>query len=554
MIKAAFRSTFGRMTGSMGKAPAMGLLAAMSLALAGCGGGQSASDPANASVLRRSTSDEPRSLDPHFVPGNAGAAIMNDMFEGLLAKAADGKVIPGLAESYTVSEDGTVYTFTLRENIRWSDGKPITSEDFVYSFRRAADPATAARAARALFPIRNARAVIRGSLPPDRIGVSAPDARTVVVELERPTAYITDILSSFPTSVVPRHVIEQHGQRWTAAGTMVTSGAYTLAEWISNTHIKLRKNAHYHDAANVGIDEVIYYPVERPATALTRFRAGELDVVFNVPVNQMDWIKETYPDELKSSRVIGLFYALINNERAPTNDPRVREALSISVDRDLIASTLLRNESEPAYSIVPASMPDYEINPLPYSREPIAQRQQRARELLAQAGYNERNPLRITYKFGGQEINRRVAVALQTMWQAIGVQAELDNVGANAAVADARDGNYTAMRYTYYAPFKDPVSFLRLLDSESNTNFSRYRNPEYDRALFEADGIVDPEARHQRLREVEAMAMRDHPVIPIYYPIRYYLVSSRVQGWVAHPGGEHLTRHLTLDGPAQARR
>lgn len=517
------------------------------IVLASCGGPAGETGSASSGqALRRSTSDEPRTLDPQFVPGNAGAAVMGDMFEGLLTKDREGNIVPGLSDSASVSADGRTHTFRLRRNIRWSDGRPITAEDFVYSFRRSADPRTAARSSRALFPIRNARAIIGRRMSVERLGVSAPDSQTVVIELERPTAYIRDILASFPTAVVPRHVIEQHGQQWTTASNIVTSGAYTLTEWVPNTHIRLRRNQHHYDAANIQIEEVVYYPVERPQTALTRYRAGELDIVFNVPVNRIDWIRQSFPNELKSSPVIGLFYVLLNNDRAPMNDVRVRRALSIAIDRDQIANTLMRNEAQPAYSIVPLAMPDYPNNPMPFSRQPIAERQREARALLAEAGFNAQRPLRFSYKFGGQEVNRRLAVALQSMWQAIGAQVELDNVGANSAVADARTGNYQAIRYTYYAPFRDAVGFLRLFETGSNTNFSRYANPAFDRALHEADGILDPRQRIARLREVETMAMSDFPVAPIYFHIRYYLVSSRIRGFVAHPGGEHLSRYMSF--------
>jgi oligopeptide transport system substrate-binding protein len=533
--------------GTWSRRAIVALIAPALLALAACGGSSADKGTASAGeALRRSTSDEPRTLDPQFVPGNAGAAVMGDMFEGLLTKDMRGNIVAGLAESDSVSADGRVHTFRLRENIRFSDGRPITAADFVYSFRRSADPRTAARSSRALFPIRNARGIIGRRMPVERLGVSAPDPRTVVIELERPTAYIRDILASFPTAVVPRHAIEAHGQQWTTAANIVTSGAYTLAEWVPNTHIKLRRNPHHYDAANIRIAEIIYYPVERPATALTRYRAGELDIVFNVPVNQIDWIRRTFPNELKSSPVIGLFYVLLNNSRPPMNDVRVRRALSIAIDRDQIANTLMRNEAQPAYSIVPLAMPDYPNNPMPFSRQPIAERQREARALLAEAGYTAQRPLRFAYKFGGQEVNRRLAVALQSMWQAIGAQVELDNVGANSAVADARTGNYQAIRYTYYAPFRDAVGFLRLFETGSNTNFSRHANPAFDRALDEADAVRDSAQRVARLREVETMVMNDYPVAPVYFHIRYYLVSSRVQGFVAHPGGEHLSRYMSF--------
>jgi oligopeptide transport system substrate-binding protein len=531
------------------------LAAAVAVAgLAACsprgeGEGDSARRPQpTGNMLRRGTSDEPRTLDPHFVPGNAGAAIMYDMFEGLLAIDASGLLRPGLAETYTMSPDGLVYTFKLRENLKWSDGQPLVADDVVFSFRRSADPKTAARSGRVLFPLKNFPAIVRGDMPVERLGVTAPDPRTVVIEVDQPTAYLPDILASFSAGVVPRHKIEAFGDRWTNPENIAVSGAYTLEEWVGNTHIKLKKNPNHYDAANIKIDQVMFFPIERPQTALTRFRGGELDVAFGVPPDQIDWLEANYGKELRSAPVSGVFYALLNNRVAPTNDVRVRKALSISVDREQISATLLRNEAEPAYGIVPNAMPGHEPNPMPFAKQPIAARVEEAKALLAEAGYGPNNPLKITYKFGGQESNRRIAVALQQMWQALGAEVTLENVGANAVVADARTGSYQAMRYTYYAPYPDPVAFLKLFESGANTNFSFYADPAYDQMLQRADRIIDKAERTQALREVENKIMAQFPVIPIYFHFRYYLVGQRVQGWVENPRGEHLTRYLSLGG------
>ncbi|MCR6646088.1 MAG: peptide ABC transporter substrate-binding protein [Terricaulis sp.] len=513
-------------------------------ALSACGGAREAP----AGVLRRGTANEPQSLDPHYVPGNAGAALMYDMFEGLMSYDAEGRLTSGLAESYEVSNDGLRYTFTLYDNLKWSDGTPLTSEDFIYSFRRSADPASATRSGRVLGAVQNFRQITRGEAPVETLGITAPDARTVVVDLEYPASYLPDVLASFSSAVVPRHAIEAHAERWTRPENIVVSGAYTLAEWVPNTSIRLKKNPHFHHADQVEIDEVIFYPVERPATAVTRFRAGELDIVFNIPPDQIDALREAgFGEAIRSSPTVGVFYALLNNREAPTNDPRVREALSLSVDRELICNTLLRGEGDPAYSIVPAAMPDYEHAQIPMESQPIEARRERARALLSEAGYSAANPLAVTYKFGGQEINRRVAVALQSMWREIGVNAQLENVGGNSIVADARNGNYEAMRYQYYAPYQDPVAFLLLLQSEANTNFSFFNNAEFDRLLDRADRTPDEALRKQRLREVEEFAMSQFPVIPIYFNRRNYLVNTRVKGWRENVRGEHLSRYLSIE-------
>jgi oligopeptide transport system substrate-binding protein len=498
-------------------------------------------------VLHRGTSNEPRTMDPQHVQGNAGAAMMYDLFEGLLSYDTAGNIIPGIAESWSVSDDGLTYTFKLRPGVKFSDGHPITAEDFVYSFRRAVDPATAARAARIFFPIKNAQAITRGEAKPETLGARAVDPRTVEVVLMQPTPYFPELMASFSAAAVPRHVIEPNGDKWTTPGTIVTSGAYVLQEWINNTHVKLVRNPNYYDAANVRIDEVVFYPIERPSTALTRFRAGEIDVAFNIPTDRLEWAKQNMAKELRSGTVSGIYYLLVNNSRETLGDVRVRKALSISLDRDQIVA-LLEPGNKPAYNLVPPSLPNYGENPMPFAKTSTKERIAEAKELLKQAGYGPGGKvLKLNLKTGGQENNRRVTVAVQAMWKEIGVQAEIENVGARSIVADSQAGNYDVMRYTYYAAFQDAVSFLKLLESRANINFSSYSNPKFDELLANADKLRDPNERVQALRAAERVAMEDYPVIPVYFYYRYYLVSQRVKGWVENPRGEHLARYLDIE-------
>ncbi|MBL8643379.1 MAG: peptide ABC transporter substrate-binding protein, partial [Rhodospirillaceae bacterium] len=338
-------------------------------------------------TLKRGTANEPRTLDPQYVQGNAGAAVMYDMFEGLLAVNADGDLGPGAATAWTVSPDGTTYTFTIRPNLKWSDGKAIIAEDFVYSFRRAVDPKSATRAARVMFPIKNARPIVSGQMPVDSLGVKAPNPGTLVIELERPTPYFTELVASFSAAPVPKHVIEKFGDAWTSPANVVTNGAYTLAEFANNTYIKLVKNKHHYDAANVAIDEVYFYPIEKPDTALTRFRAGEIDIAYNVPSNRLDWVKENLGAEFRSGPVSGVYYILLNTSREVLSDLRVRKALSLAVDRDLITGGLVKTGDAPAYTLVPVAMPGYGDNAPAFAKTPIDQRRAEAKKLLAEAGY-----------------------------------------------------------------------------------------------------------------------------------------------------------------------
>ena len=293
-----------------------------------------------ASVLRRGTNDELPTFDPQYVVGNSAGAIMYDLFEGLVSRAPDASLVPAVAESWSVSEDGTVYTFRLRDSAKWSDGRAITAADFVYSFKRMLDPNSGTRGASALFPVLNATAISMGAEPLESLGVKALDPRTLEITLEGPAPYFISLLASYSNAPVPAHVIEEHGRKWTQPGTMVSSGAYMLEEVVTNTYYKLVRNPHYHAADKVEIREVMYYPVPSPATSLKRYLAGELDVILNIPFNQYEILRRTRPEEFQLARGIGLGYLSVNNTLPPFDDVRVRKALSLAIDRDVIVDRL----------------------------------------------------------------------------------------------------------------------------------------------------------------------------------------------------------------------
>lgn len=496
-------------------------------------------------VLRRGTQAELRSLDPQVVIGNTAGAMMYDLFEGLVTVGADGQPLPGAAESWTMTDDGRTYVFRIREGLHWSDGVPLDARDFVYSLRRIVDPKNALRGAGAIFPIRNATAITRGEKPITDLGVRAVDPLTLEITLDNPAPFFIDMLASFAASPVPRHVIEKHGAQWSMPGKMVTSGAYVLDEWLSNTHYKLVRNPHFRDAENVQIDEVYYYPLLDKDTAVQRFRAGELDITLNIPPNRLDWFKKNMPDEIRDYPALGVRYLIVNTERPPLDDGRVRRALSISINREVIAEKILRDGSLPVTNIVPAAMPGYGPNPAPFAEQPYEQRVAEAKRLVAEAGFGARRPLRFSLEILPGEAPRRVAVALQAMWRALGAEVSIVNIGTKGHQKALSTGDFGLAWYTYFVPFSDATAFLLLLESESNRNYSNYRNTEFDTMLSAANDIVDPAERTAFLRQAEQLALADFPVFPLFTPMRVYLVSQRVRGWVNHTE-PHLARHLSV--------
>lgn len=501
----------------------------------------------DAATLHRGTNSEPRSLDPHRAVGNSAAVILYDLFTGLMTLDSAGKVTPGMAESYSVSEDGLTYTFTLRPGTTWSDGTPLTAEDFVYSFQRVLAPETAARFASQLYPIANAQAVNRGEMEPDALGVAAPDDRTFVVTLNKPTAYLPQLMASNPASPVPRHVIEAEGRSWTRPGTMVSNGAYKLVEQVPATLIRAAKNESFYDAANVAIDEIVYYPTENQGTSLARFRGGELDVILNFPADQIPRIRETMPETLHITPALGVYYLAPNLRDAPFDDPRVRRALSMAIDREAIVERLLPPGTTAASNIVPAVTSGYNGTPADYADAPVGERMQQARALLAEAGYGPDNPLTFSFKTDPIEQNRRIAVALTSMWRGIGAQVDTDTTGASDVNRDGRMGNFEMIRWTWFGPFDDAATFLGLLDSTNGANVTGYSNPELDAKLAEANAESDSDAREALLAEAEAIINADQPVIPLYFHAGRRLVSPVVEGWVDNARSANLTRYLSLN-------
>jgi oligopeptide transport system substrate-binding protein len=471
---------------------------------------------------------------------------MLDMFEGLMTRDAAGILVPGVAASSDISADGLIYTFKLRPGLMWSDGSPLTADDFVYAYRRAVTPANATQAARHFYPLKNARAILAGERPPTALGVHAPDQATVKLTLERPAAYFPEILAHSATVPLPRQAIERFGRDWTQSRHIVVNGPYTLSEWRLNSVIRLVRNPRFHAATGVKIDVIDYYPSDDTQAALTRFRANELDIVRNLPAGRLSWAEENYARELRREPVAGLYFLLVNGSRGALGDVRVRKALSISIDRAFIANTLIRESSGPAFNLVPAAMPGFHTALPAYSRTPIETRRSEARQLLAEAGFTNANPLKFEFKYGGLDFNRQTAVALQAMWKEVGVRADLVNLNTQVLNRDARARDFDVLKYNYFAPFLDPVAFLNLLRSDNSANLSAYENARYDAALDAADAQLDPVMRFERLREAEALVMADFPIIPIYFAGSTALVHQWVRGWVSNPRGDHPSRYLSL--------
>lgn len=510
---------------------------------------------ADAWTLNRGNGGEPDTLDPHLAVTSWENNIIGDLFEGLMTEDAAAHPVPGAAESFSASEDGLTYTFKLRDHC-WSDGTPVTAQDFVYSLRRVLDPSTAAQYASILYPIKNAEAVNTGALPPSALGVTARDARTLEIQFHFQVPYIAQLMTHYATFAVPPHVVEKYGQEWTRPQNIVSNGPYRLAAWVANDHITLKKNEHFHDRDSVKVHTVHFYPTPDGAAALKRYRGGEFDVLSDsVAPQQTQWLKREIPEQLHLTPFMATKYVVFNFERKPFDDLRVRDALSMAVNREILVEKITRGGETAAYSLVPPHMPGYPGKPqLRFRGMDMTARLAEARDLLRQAGYGPDNPLELTFSIQMQTEAKIVGVTLQEMWHEIGVHAQLALSEGQVHYDLLRRQDFDLAWCAWSADYRDAKDFLFLLNSSTkDLNFGGYRNSLYDALLEHSDLERDPALRAELLQHAEERMLDDAAIAPIYYGVTRDLVSTEVKGWIGNDVNINRTRYLSLKrAPATA--
>lgn len=499
-------------------------------------------------ALRIGNGGEPLTLDPQRYTLNLEEKILADLFEGLTAHDARGNIVPGAAESWTTSADGLVWTFKLRPNARWSDGAPLTAEDFAFAFRRLQDPRTAANLAHFLYAIDGAEAVNAGEAPPSRLGVEAVNAHTLRIRLRAPFPFFAERLI-YPTGApVPKHVVEQLGERWVRPGNMVTNGAYTLADWQPQRFVRVTKNPHYHAADTVRVDAVTYHPVADPNAAYNRYLAGELDIIGDFPPSAIETLAQERPGEMRLSPLLSIMYLVFNVAKPPFDDARVREALARAVDRRLLTEKVHKSGERASASFVPPLVGGYESAVQPRGVDIAA-----AKALLAAAGYDDANPLAITLRHIAGADSKKVQVAIAAMWRAIGVTTRLHHAELNAHFAALRQGDFEVAQAGWFGE-NNPEHYLELLvSSAGDVNYGRFQDAQVDALMAQAKRTAVLTERVALLRQVEAAALVVHPVVPLYSVTVRSLVSPRVAGWFPNPRNTHPARYLRLRPEPPAR-
>jgi oligopeptide transport system substrate-binding protein len=500
-------------------------------------------------VLRVANPGHPASLDPHRITGVWENRIVGDMLMGLTTEGQRGEVVGGAAASWEVSGDGLVYRFRIREHT-WSDGPAVTAADFVYSFRRMMSGETTSPYAQFFWVIEHGREVTAGERPPDELGIEALASDLLEIRLSRPTAYFPGLLMHFAAFPVPRHAIERHGADWTQPGRMPANGAFVLARRVPNDHVLLEKNPRFWDAASVQLAGVRYEGLEDRDAALLRFRAGELDVLRDFPAGQTAWLRERMPEAVRTSPYLGLSFLAVNHQREALADRRVRLALAKAIDRRILTGRVLGAGEQPAWSLVPPGTAGYPSPALAeWHEQAMEARRDAAETLMREAGYGPQRPLRLRLRYPLSDNDRRVAVALQSMWRTVHVAAELERSETAIHYAALQQGDFDLGLASWLAVYDDPQTFTLLLETDSGpNNLGRYSNPDYDRLTAAAARQLDPAARAALLREAEQLALEEQALIPLYHHAARNLVDPRVLGWQDNLLNVNRSRYLALAG------
>ena len=476
-------------------------------------------------VLNRGNGAEPESLDPAQAGSAAEINILGDMMVGLTTLDAAARPIPGIAERWQTSPDGLVWTFHLRQ-ARWSDGSPVTADNFLSAWRRLLDPKTASRTAQSLWLVKNARAISAGTMPVEALGVAAQGVLTLKVTLENPAPYLPELLTlpaALPLPPKPEF----------APGSYVGDGPYVLKSWQPGDHITLAKNPRFFDAAAVKIDTVHYFPTADTQAALRRFRAGELDMQTPLPSAALPWLNANMPGSAHVVPSLALSYIAINLRDSALADIRVRRALNLVYDREAVAQKVMKLGDAPAYSYVPPGITDYRGGPqLDFKPMPYPARLVQARKLMQDAGFGPFNKLTLTYSTTGNPDSKRLAAVFQAMARQIYVDVRIQVSDYPLVLRAMRQGQYQLAYTTWLADFRDASNFLDLLRSGAAGNYAGYHNVRFDAALAAAEREPDGARRMHLLQAAETIALADMPWLPIRYLSQSEAVGPRVGGYV----------------------
>lgn len=502
---------------------------------------------ADVQELVKGGGSEPATLDPQKIEGTPGSLRARDLFEGLYNQDGAGNLIPGVAESYTANADNTVYTFKLRHDAKWSNGEAVTAHDFVYGFQRAVDPKVASPYAWFIeIPsIVNASKIIAGEAEVGSLGVKAVDDFTFEVTLERPVPYFVKMTSHQTMFPAPKKTIEQWGDDWIKPEHIVSNGAYKLDEWVVNEKMVFGRNSHYWNDAKTVINKVTVLPIESPNAELKRFQAGQMDLSYELPNDHFKKLQKETPDEVIVTPQLGTYYYQFNVKQAPFDDVRVRKALSYAINRDVVANFVTGTGELPAYSFTPDIVNGFKPAKPDYAMWSQKERDEKAKALLAEAGFTADKPLSFNLLYNTNENHKKIAIAIASMWKKeLGVNVTLENQEWKTYLETKKAGNFSVARAGWIGDYNEASTMLDLLTTTHGNNDGKYSNEKYDQLLHDARTMQDPSANYNAAEEIAIE--QDMAVAPIYQYTTKRLVKSYVGGYMPNPEDNIYTRDMYI--------
>ena len=498
----------------------------------------------------RHIKDEPASLDPVKAVGLPEIQVIRDLFEGLTNQDAHGKIVPGVAQSWS-SSDNKTWIFTLRNTARWSNGEPVTAHDFVYSWQRLVDPKNSASFAwfAALSGIENATAITKGEISPDKLGVTALDNQRLKVTLDRPVPWFPSLVANVALFPVPQKVVEKEGESWTSPGKLVGNGAYQLSERVVNEKIVLTRNPQYWDNAHSVLSKVTFLPINEESSATKRYRSNDIDITESFPKNMYALLKKELPGEVYTPDQLGTYYYAFNTQKGPTADVRVRKALSWSIDRSIIAEKVVGTGEKPAWHFTPDVTAGFKPLDSILQQHPQNELNAQAKALLASAGYGPEKPLHLKLLYNTSESHQKIAIAVASMWKKnLGVDVTLENQEWKTYIDSRNSGNFDVIRASWVGDYNEPSTFLSLLTSGNTSNIARFKNEDYDAVMAKASSETSEQARNVDYNRAEQILADQAPIAPIYQYTNGRLIKPWVKGYpITNPEDVAYSRELWIE-------
>ncbi|MEZ9386267.1 ABC transporter substrate-binding protein [Vibrio lentus] len=483
--------------------------------------------------LVRGNGTEVATIDPHKSQGVPESHVIRDLLEGLVNQDGEGNTIPGVAESWETTDNKT-FTFHLRKDAKWSNGDPVTAEDFVYSWQRAVDPATASPYAWYMEYTKmvNAKDIVAGKKDKSELGVKAVDANTLVIELETAVPYFVMMMGHTTVKPVHKATVEKYGDQWTKPDHFVGNGAFAVDKWVVNERLVLKRNDQYWNNDKTVLNKVTFLPIENQVAEMNRFLSGEIDFTNELPVEHFKRLKKEHAEDVSVAGNLCTYYYIFNTKKAPFDDVRVRKAISYAIDRNIVSDAILAQGQKPAYFLTPEITAGFNPELPAYGKMSQKERNEEAARLLEDAGYGKDNPLNFNLLYNTSENHKKIAVALGSMWKkTLGLKVTLENQEWKTYLSSKDSGDFEVARAGWCGDYNEASSFLTLMKSNNTTGGVHYDSAEYDQLIDKALNSTSAEEREALYLEAEALMAKDMPIAPIYQYVKSRLLNPHVGGF-----------------------